>query len=108
MILFLLLALLPLTAEAQVTFGPLRLDDSLAQYFYYPSVTPVGDTTLRCMWASQLAATVMAHSRIVGLDGQSLGPRIVLDSANGQYTCPPSVALLPLNTGGEARLVYHS
>ena len=108
MILFLLLALLPLTAEAQVTFGPLRLDDSLAQYFYYPSVTPVGDTTLRCMWASQFASTVMAHSRIVGLNGEPVGPRTVLDSANGQFTCPPSVSLLPLNSGGEARLVWYS
>jgi hypothetical protein len=108
MILFLLLALLPLTAEAQVTFDPLRLDDSLAHTFYYPNVVSVGDTTLRCMWASQLAATVMAHSRIVGLDGEPVGPRTVLDSANGQFTCPASVSLMPLNSGGEARLVHHS
>lgn len=39
MILFLLLALLPLMAEAQVRFGPVRLDDSLAKLLLVPMLT---------------------------------------------------------------------
>jgi hypothetical protein len=108
MILLLLLALLPLTAEAQVTFGPSRLDDSLAQLFYYPNVASVGDTALRCMWSSQTDATVKVESRMFTLNGAPLGPRVLLDSANGQFTCPASLAQIPLNSGGAARLVHHS
>jgi hypothetical protein len=108
MILLLLLALLPLTADAQVTFGPLRLDDSLAQTFYYPNLAAAGDTALRCMWSSQSSATVKVESRILTLNGAPLGPRVLLDSADGQFTCAPSLSLMPLHSGGDARLICHS
>jgi hypothetical protein len=108
MILLLLLALLPLTAEAQVTFGPLRLDDSLAHFFYYPDVSRQEDTTLRCMWSSQIGAVVKVQSHTLGLEGTPIGPRILVDSAGGQFTCPAFVSQMPLNSGGEARLVHHS
>jgi hypothetical protein len=108
MILFLLFVLLPLTAEAQTTFGPLRLDDSLAQTFYYPNLVSVGDTALRCMWSSQTDATVKVESRMLTVNGAPLGPRVLLDSADGQFTCPAFLSLLPLNSGGDARLICHS
>jgi hypothetical protein len=108
MILLLLLVLLPVAAEAQMRFGPVRLDDTFAGSFYYPQVEQVSDTTLRCTWASLHGGAAMAYGRMLGIGGALLGPQFVLDSANGQYLCPPSVTALPLNTGGNALLIYHS
>ncbi|MFZ5433455.1 MAG: hypothetical protein ACOZB3_06745 [Calditrichota bacterium] len=109
MLWILLFALLPLTVQAQITFGPIRLDDSLSVNFSYPDVEPVGEIQLRCTWASYTENRLSAFGQMTAWDGTPIGPRIVYeDQPPGQFTCAPALSVVSLAGGGEARLLNHT
>lgn len=109
MLWILLFALLPLTAHAQWTFGPVRLDDSLAMEYSYPSIAEVDNNQLRCLWTSYSSGRISAFGQVMGQNGTLIGGRIVYeDQPLGQYTCAPQLTIVPLTIGGEARLFYHT
>ena len=104
-----LLALLPLTAFAEFTFGPLRLDEGVGASFEYPSVEVVRAESLRCTWGEQRgAASFSAQGQMLALDGTPQGERIVFRDQIQQATCAPKMDILPLIGGGEARLFFQS
>jgi len=104
-----LLALLPLTALAQFTFGPLRLDGGVGESFEYPSVEVIHAESLLCTWGEQRgAASFSAQGQMLAPDGTPLGGRIVFRDQIQQATCAPKMDILPLTGGGEARLFFQS
>lgn len=103
-----LLLLLPLTVCAQLPFGPLRLDDSSSYMFFNPRLDRVSDTELRCIWGARGENLFTAEGQFTDFSGNFIGPRWIYDTASVMTTCPPAVAIVPLSTGGEARLIEHS
>ncbi|MBU0508770.1 hypothetical protein KKH27_08040 [bacterium] len=103
-----LLALLPLVAWGQFTFAPVRLDDGLAESYYYPRVEAVSEDSLLCTWGSDTEGAFVTWGRRVAANGSPAGSWTLLHDAGGQATCPASVKSLPLSVGGEARLFYHT
>jgi len=105
----LILLLLPLAAFAQVTFGPNRLDDGQAEYFYYPTVDVIDQTQLRCTWSSTSDTQITSNGQLAMLDGTSIGPRYYYQNIPpGQIVCAADLNIVALSDGGEARLFYHS
>ena len=106
--LILLLALLPLTAGAQYTFGPVRLDNGEDNLFYYPLIQ-ANAADLLCMWASTSDTHLAAYGQRLSLSGNVIGERQTYeDIPVGQATCPASMQFVPLLGGGEIRLLHHS
>lgn len=110
MIRYLLFVLLPLTAAAQFTFGPLRLDDGEEGTFYYPSVAADGEDTLRCMWSSISELWLSTMGQYIAPNGSALGNRMIYERVpeGGPYSCSAQISILPLSDGRTAQLVYHS
>lgn len=109
MLWILLFALLPLTVQAQITFGPIRLDDSLAMDYSYPAIEEIGSNRLRCSWTSYSSDRLSAFGQLTAQNGTLIGGRIVYeDRPPGQFTCAPELTIVPLVMGGEARLFYHT
>jgi hypothetical protein len=108
MILLFLCLLLPSAIMAQITFDPLRLDDSLGTSHYSPRMLEQGDANLLCIWSQATGRQFLGVGQRISLDGHRNGDRIIYEQTTGQYVCPPQVTVVPLSTGGEARLIYHS
>ncbi|RPH96686.1 hypothetical protein EHM69_00620 [candidate division KSB1 bacterium] len=110
MIRYLALFLLPLTAAAQFTFGPLRLDDESVGRFCYPSVEVTNDDTLRCMWSSISEFWLSTMGQQVAPNGDLLGARIPYEvvPVGGSISCPAIVSFTRLSNRGTAQLIFHT
>ena len=106
--LLLLILLAPLAASAQVSFDPVRLDDSTAISYAIPRIAEDGGG-LSCLWAALSSSVIGGYRRGMSQDGDPLGGIEVLDAVSlPSQSCPPELMVLPLNDGGEARLAFHS
>ncbi len=111
MIIFYLVLLLPLMAISQDSFGPMRLDDSLAQRYFYPALKQTPSGNLLCAWAQTSDSLIAVYGQTVALNGSLVGQRITYQSVRygeGNIVCPASIALVHESGGGEARMIYHS
>jgi hypothetical protein len=109
MLLLLLLLMLPAAVFAQHSFGPLRLDDSTYDNYYYPRLIPDHGDAVLCLWSGTSAARLTAYGQRFATDGIPLSlPLIYEEQGSESYRCAASVNIVPLSNGGEARLVAHS
>jgi hypothetical protein len=104
----LLILLLPLVVNAQISFDPVRLDDSTALSYSVPGIA-VDSGDLRCNWAAVYDTSISACVRRASASGEPLSGMLFYESEerSGQ-TCPPELHVVHTLSGGEARLVYHS
>jgi hypothetical protein len=107
----LLILLLPVVALAQVTFGPLRLDDSLDVSYFYPVMNPWPTGDLLCTWASSSDARIATYGQHVGYDGGLIGPRHEYQNVvpgTGGVVCPAKLIVLPHADASQSQLIFHS
>lgn len=94
---------------AQASFGPTRLDDSLAQNYFYPTLSSGSDGSLLSTWSFFSDSLVGAYGQHMNLGGDWTGARISYDVMMPQgYLCPPQLTVMPTADGGEIRLINHS
>jgi hypothetical protein len=105
----LMLVLLPLTALAQSTFGPLRVDDGALTSFYYARVEPDGPGQIHCTWSSNMDSRFRAEGRSVNDRGNWVGGTIAYeDTIDVTRACVAHLIRAPRADGGEARMFGHS
>src|SRR5262245_10989127 len=101
--------LLPVLCSAQYTFGPLRLDDELDNSFFYPVLSPRANGNLFCTWASTSDERIATYGQIVSPSGEFVGDRVLYQEVEPGHmgiVCPAKLKVLPLENGGEARLIF--
>jgi hypothetical protein len=106
---FLTLLLFASLSQAQVQFGPLRLDDFQSGDRYYPRIqeSPAGD--LLCIWARASDTQLVGYGRHITYSGEPADTTIIYeDMPVGAEVCPPAVQVVPLPGGGEAQLIQHA
>ena len=107
----LLALLLPLTVLAQVTFGPVRLDEQQGINYFYPRIQ-VENANVLCMWSSVLPDTetglVATHGIQVSPDGQLLNRINFQEVEYGRIYCPGEITLLHATDGSDPYMIYHS
>jgi hypothetical protein len=105
----LLLLLLPLTLQAQVTFGPLRLSHGQPTTCYFPLLELLPQDTLLCLWSPLSDTTYSGHAQRFALSGTALSNEEAYNVAapHPTFFCAAEVSIVRLPSGGEGRVIHH-